>query len=398
MDIVRAIVSGKKRRYLDDGYNLDLSYITPRLVAMSLPGEGVHKVYRNSISSVSRFLNTRHPQKYKILNLSGIAYDYSRFNNQVEDYKWQDHYPPEIDILFRACLSMDEWLKQDPENIIVTNCRAGKGRTGTLICCYMIYCGRFTSYQTAATYNKIKRFSTGGGVTQPSQLRYIKYFADVMQGNIRYPLLVNIDRVLMRTAPHCSGSSSKLVFSICESDKIIYTNQAKDRDKQISFHDDWSDSTMHEIVYIKEKRFMQGDINCNLINWGLIKMKMICRFSFNTAFIPDNNEIVFRKDELDPDNFKNSRKVSDGFCIVVLFQRSCECSAGLEFEARCAFCQTYLKRNERFKWDEIHTIIRMRCGLDPKVLLFGNPEDDDIEKVLSQKADDDGVSSDESDT
>ena len=398
MDIVRTIVSGKKRRYLYDGYNLDLSYITPRLVAMSLPGEGVHKVYRNSISSVSRFLNTRHPQKYKILNLSGIPYDYARFNNQVEDYKWQDHYPPEIDILFRACLSMDEWLKQDPENIIVTNCRAGKGRTGTLICCYMIYCGRFTSYQAAAIYYKIKRFSTGGGVTQPSQLRYIKYFSDVMQGQIRYPLLVNIDRVLMRTAPHCSGSSSKLVFSISESDKIIYTNQAKDRDKQISFHDDWSDSTMHEIVYIKEKRFMQGDINCNLINWGLIKMKMICRFSFNTAFIPDNNEIVFRKDELDPDNFKNSKKVSENFIIIILFQRSCECNAGLEFESRCAFCQTYLKRNERFKWDEIHTIIRMRCGLDPKVLLFGNPEDDDIEKVLSEKADDDGVSSDESDT
>ena len=398
MDIVRTIVSGKKRRYLDDGYNLDLSYITPRLVAMSLPGEGVHKVYRNSISSVSRFLNTRHAHKYKILNLSGIAYDYSRFNNQVEDYKWQDHYPPEIDVLFRACLSMDEWLKSDPENIIVTNCRAGKGRTGTLICCYMIFCCRFTSYRDAANYYKIKRFSAGGGVTQPSQLRYIKYFAEVMQGLVRYPLLVNIDRVLMRTAPHCSGSSSKLVFSISESDKIIYTNQAKDRDKQVSFHDDWSDNTMHEIVYIKEKRVMQGDINCTLVNWGLIKTKMICRFSFNTAFVPDNNEIVFRKDELDPDNFKNSRKVSEGFCVVVLFKRSCQCTADLDFDARCLFCQTYLKRNERAKWDEIKTIIGMRCGMDPKVLLFGNLEEDDIEKVLSQSADDDEVSSDESDT
>jgi phosphatidylinositol-3,4,5-trisphosphate 3-phosphatase/dual-specificity protein phosphatase PTEN len=366
---------------------------------MSLPGEGVHRVYRNSISSVSRFLNTRHANKYKILNLSGIPYDYSKFNNQVEDYKWQDHYPPEIDILFRACLSMDQWLSQDPENIIVTNCRAGKGRTGTLICCYMIFCGRFSDYTEAANYYKIKRFSQGGGVTQPSQLRYIQYFAQVMQENIKYPLLVNVERVLMRTAPHCSGSSSKLVFSVFESDKLIFTNQAKDRDRQISFHDTWSDNTVHEIVMIKEKRVMQGDINCTLVNWGLLNMKMICRFSFNTAFITQNNELAFKKYELDPDNFKNSRKVSENFEIFVQFQRSCPCSPQLELMDRCAFCQTYLKRSEKMKWDEIHTIIGMRSRMEPKVLLFGLGEEDDIERVLNNVpgTGDDGISSDESD-
>ena len=142
MDFLRKKVSGKKIRYQESGYNLDLSYITPRIIAMSLPGEGVHKVYRNSIDSVSKFLNEKHEGKYRILNLSGLKYDYEKFNNSVFEFKWEDHYPPSIDLLFQACHNMHYWLCADIDNIVVINCKAGKGRTGTLICCYLIYCGR----------------------------------------------------------------------------------------------------------------------------------------------------------------------------------------------------------------------------------------------------------------
>lgn len=396
MDIVRSLVSGKKKRYLEDGYNLDLSYITPRLIAMSLPGEGVHKVYRNSISSVSRFLNSKHRDKYKILNLSGLSYDYSKFNNNVEDYKWQDHYPPEIDVLFRACISIDQWLSIDSENIIVTNCRAGKGRTGTLICCYMIFCGKFNNYLDAANYYKIKRFSEGGGVTQPSQLRYINYFAQIMHNNIKYPKIVSIERIITKTLPHCSGNSSKLIFTISENDKTIFSSQAKDRDKQLSLSDNWEDETIHEILNFKEKRMIQGDITCTLTHWGLIKIKKICRFTFNTAFIPESLELKFDKHELDPDNFKNSRKASEKFFVNIQFQKSCPCTAEIPFEQRCAFCNVYLKKCEKEKWDEIHEIIRNRCGMDPNVLLFGNGEDVDVGAVLNSVAEDVDLSSNSS--
>ena len=108
MDILRKIVSGRKKRYLEDGYNLDLTYITPRIIAMSLPGEGLHKMYRNSIDSVSKFLNEKHAGKYHVLNLSGLKYDYEKFKNYVTEYVWEDHYPPAIDLLFRACKDIHE--------------------------------------------------------------------------------------------------------------------------------------------------------------------------------------------------------------------------------------------------------------------------------------------------
>ena len=39
MDFIREKVAGKRVRLREDKYNLDLTYITPRIVAMSYPAE-----------------------------------------------------------------------------------------------------------------------------------------------------------------------------------------------------------------------------------------------------------------------------------------------------------------------------------------------------------------------
>lgn len=49
MNFLREIVSGPKNRFKQEGYNLDLTYITPRIVAMSFPASGVESLYRNNI-------------------------------------------------------------------------------------------------------------------------------------------------------------------------------------------------------------------------------------------------------------------------------------------------------------------------------------------------------------
>lgn len=40
MDWLRKIVSGNRRRYEDKKYDLDITYITNRVVAMSFPASG----------------------------------------------------------------------------------------------------------------------------------------------------------------------------------------------------------------------------------------------------------------------------------------------------------------------------------------------------------------------
>ncbi len=50
------------------------------------------------------------------------------------------------------CEDVKEWLKQDDENIAVIHCKAGKGRTGLMICCWLLYNGDWEDADGALKY------------------------------------------------------------------------------------------------------------------------------------------------------------------------------------------------------------------------------------------------------
>ena len=56
MDWLRKIVSGKRKRFQDEKYDLDITYITDRVLAMSFPASGFEQVYRNNIHNVKQEL------------------------------------------------------------------------------------------------------------------------------------------------------------------------------------------------------------------------------------------------------------------------------------------------------------------------------------------------------
>lgn len=60
-NMIRSMVSGHRNRLVNDQYNLDITYITPRVLAMSYPAATLmEKVYRNPIESVAQFLHENH--------------------------------------------------------------------------------------------------------------------------------------------------------------------------------------------------------------------------------------------------------------------------------------------------------------------------------------------------
>lgn len=208
MNFLKELITLKKNRLRDAGYNLDLTYITPRIIAMAYPSSGLETTFRNNIKDVVSFLNERHGENYFIYNLSGRTYDYSKFNGRVNYYEWEDHHSPPIATLFQMCKHIFEYLESNPRNVISVHCLAGKGRTGTGICCYLLYSGLFNNVQEVLTYYARKRFSSGGAVTQPSQVRYIEYFFQVMKEWNRTPILKYITSVTMNGVPKVSSTKT----------------------------------------------------------------------------------------------------------------------------------------------------------------------------------------------
>ena len=64
--LIRGVVSKKKNRFVEDGFNLDLTYITPRIIAMGFPSVGQEALYRNPLDMVQKFFNSRHKDCHKV--------------------------------------------------------------------------------------------------------------------------------------------------------------------------------------------------------------------------------------------------------------------------------------------------------------------------------------------
>ncbi len=176
--IIKGLVSKKKRRTHLDGFNLDLSYITGNIIAMGYPAQSFESVYRNDLEDVKAFLDKRHPGKYKLFNLCSDKkkYDHGLFDGRVIDIGFKDHCSPPFELVIQFCNIMHQYLNEDKDNVAVVHCKAGKGRTGTMICCYMQWNGVMeTAFDSLYYYGKI-RTKNAKGVTIPSQIRTVYHY------------------------------------------------------------------------------------------------------------------------------------------------------------------------------------------------------------------------------
>ena len=90
------------------------------------------------------------------------------FHAQDQNYAFDDHNPPPFNLLVEFCQNVDKFLKESDKNVVGIHCKAGKGRTGVVICCYLVYTELCKTAKEALVYYGKIRTLDGKGVTIPS--------------------------------------------------------------------------------------------------------------------------------------------------------------------------------------------------------------------------------------
>jgi PTEN homologous phosphatase len=225
---IRRAVSSQKTRFREDGFDLDLTYVTETCIAMSVPGIGAEVGFRNPASEVQRFFATRHRDRFLIFNLCREReYDPAIFDGRVVRYDVEDHNPPRLSQIMRLLEAAGRFMDMDPLNCIAIHCRGGKGRTGVMVCAWLLYT-RFcrTTGQALEWFAAVRtgeRARAAQGVSQPSQRRYVGYAERaIAAGGYHVPSVV-LRRIVVRAPPRRDSRGELwLWFTVEENGRTVF--------------------------------------------------------------------------------------------------------------------------------------------------------------------------------
>ncbi|CAM9356971.1 unnamed protein product [Chrysoparadoxa australica] len=323
---------------------LDFVYVTDRIVAMDFPADkgklGVGPTPQgNDIQVVSALLQYRHKGHFMIWNVSEESYDYSLFEDQVLELQFPGHPSPPLGMLFKMASSIESWLAADPINIAVIHCLTGKGRTATIISCLLAWIGEcYTPNDGLSVVAKRKQIPPDKLVI-PSQLRYLGYFATMMDGipPASAPLLLR--RVIVNTIP-CFGNKPRgpnesdqsndqdssrgccPYVQIFKAGKLIFTTSYRPPVKQ-GDGSDGSDSDLpwaypsDESIAFPVDCVVQGDLllRCRHLSPDGQRVSMF-RAAFHTGYVPSG---VLRFGKHDLDGACNDTRFSKDFFLDLIF-------------------------------------------------------------------------------
>uniref|UniRef100_A0A672JYW3 Tensin 1 n=1 Tax=Sinocyclocheilus grahami TaxID=75366 RepID=A0A672JYW3_SINGR len=287
---------------MEENYEVDLVYITERIISVSFPSNVEEPSYSANIKEVATMLRSKHGDNYLLFNLSEKRYDISKLNPKVLDFGWPDHHAPALDKICSICKAMDTWMNADSHNVVVLHNKGNRGRTGVVVAAYMHYSNISASADQALDRFAMKRFYEDKvlPVGQPSQRRYVQYFSGLLSGRIKInnkPLFLH--HVIMHGIPNFESKGGCRPFlKIYQAMQPVYTS---------GIYNVQGDSQTSICITIEPGLLLKGDIllKCYHKRFRSPSRDVIFRVQFHTCAVHDLG-IVFGKDELD-ETFKDDR-------------------------------------------------------------------------------------------
>ncbi|ELK17224.1 Tensin-1 [Pteropus alecto] len=289
-------------RTMEDSCELDLVYVTERIIAVSFPSTANEENFRSNLREVAQMLKSKHGGNYLLFNLSERRPDVTKLHAKVLEFGWPDLHTPALEKICSVCKAMDTWLNADPHNVVVLHNKGNRGRIGVVIAAYMHYSNISASADQALDRFAMKRFYEDKIVPigQPSQRRYVHYFSGLLSGTIKMnnkPLFLH--HVIMHGIPNFESKGGCRPFlRIYQAMQPVYTS---------GIYNVQGDSQTSICITIEPGLLLKGDIllKCYHKKFRSPARDVIFRVQFHTCAIHDLG-VVFGKEDLD-DAFKDDR-------------------------------------------------------------------------------------------
>ncbi|NXE81050.1 TENS3 protein, partial [Cochlearius cochlearius] len=213
---------------MEEGYELDLTYITERIIAVSFPASCSEETYLHNLQDVTRMLKSKHGDNYLVLNLSEKRYELAKLNPKIMDVGWPDLHAPPLDKVCTICKAMESWLNNDPQHVVVIHCRGGKGRIGVVISSYMHFTNVSASADQALDRFAMKKFFDDkvSALMQPSQRRYVQFLSGLLSGSVKMnatPLFLHY--VILHGVPSFdAGGACRPFLKLYQAMQPVYTS------------------------------------------------------------------------------------------------------------------------------------------------------------------------------
>ncbi|GAB0091933.1 cyclin-G-associated kinase [Sergentomyia squamirostris] len=288
--------------------DLDISYITSRIVVMPCPSEGLESAYKtNNIDDVKLFLESRHSlAKMSIYNLGPRTCP--RLPPPVRTVECSFMYapPPPKAPLLHAMYSIAEdmygFLTADPKSVvIIQSADTGRATAATMVGALLIYASLVREPEDAMQIFAVKRTPPN---MKPSELRYLYYLGDILRSTPHFPHFKPVTLVSLTAIPvprmTKARDGCRMYVEVTCHDRIVFST-VQEYEKMRLYH------AGEGKVSIPLNVTVCGDITVAVFHarnalkgMGRPQGLKVCQFQLHTGFIPEEETLIhFDKSELD---------------------------------------------------------------------------------------------------
>jgi cyclin G-associated kinase len=307
--------------------DIDISYMTQRIIIMPCPSEGLESAYKvsNHIEDIRMFVEQRYqPSKVSVYNLGPKCVRLPPPVRTVECGFIYLPNPPKAPILshmYALAEDMYGFLNADPKNaIIIQSSDGGKGVSATMLCALMLYAQLIREPEDGIQMFAVKRTPPN---MKPSEIRYTYYMADIIRSH--YPHYKPITLVSINLSPIPKMTKARdgcrLFIEVSANDRVVVsTLQEYERMRLYRVQDGKANLPLN-ITLCGDITISLFHARNSLTSMGRPQGLKICQLQFHSGFIPEEETLLsFNRSELDevpdlehvPGNFNLSLSVFVG--------------------------------------------------------------------------------------